>query len=517
MRISHKRNYRIYKRCDRCEVVQVLGIFCVFSHLLIGLTNMAAQANSQQHEADVDILPTNENTSAMENALQSTNIYSIKPVYILIRDISKDNVSDFDICCAAGKVVGNENIKGCQRYRGLYKIYVKDEQSRIKLLSSRISIGGQTVDTHNENPFNRPHTSFYNNQQTNRPKTETIRITIKDLPMNVNDDTIIKELQKMQVQVRSVIMARTRHPETKELTNWLNGDRLVYASKIEDPIPRKIAIGGFMTRIYHNGQNTFKSCTRCLSLEHTMTSCDKSDSYCYLCKTNGHLAGTEECTSVYQEPNEKTRTIYGYQDPLSNHFPCNVKVFGNTYQSAEHAYLHTKAIHCGASTNLVEDIKTASNAAIAKQLDRRIPFCDTCTGRKEKVMQEILQEKIKQVVESEKALIDSKNQELVGAAPGDFFWGSGLNSAKTALIHTDKWPGKNMLGKFLKDIRKNLMTIQRTSEEKETSYTNLQPPQRRGRSSVFQTTHYLRSQRNLSAEKKSNVGETLNNIRKGYD
>lgn len=56
-----------------------------------------------------------------------------------------------------------------------------------------------------------------------------------------------------------------------------------------------------------------------------------------------------------------------------------------------------------------------------------------------------------------KRLLETKNKIIVEAAPRDKIWGIGLSYKKAIEIPENKWPGKNLLGKALMEVRKYIM------------------------------------------------------------
>ena len=78
-----------------------------------------------------------------------------------------------------------------------------------------------------------------------------------------------------------------------QLTNCLNGDRVLHITPPSQPIPRKITIGKtFRARVYHNGQPTpnigTPTCSRCLEKGHHVSNCTNAMK-CQLCRKDGHV------------------------------------------------------------------------------------------------------------------------------------------------------------------------------------------------------------------------------------
>lgn len=85
-------------------------------------------------------------------------------------------------------------------------------------------------------------------------------------------------------------------------------------------------------------------------------------------------------------------------------------------------------------------------------------------------MERILQSKMEQNAEFRKALQESGDKVLVGAAPGDHFWGSGLSADHTIHTKPEMWPGQNKLGKLLHSIRARLHEESTPTQSKSERY-----------------------------------------------
>ena len=116
--------------------------------------------------------------------------------------------------------------------------------------------------------------------------------------------------------------------EHGELTHFKNGDRFVYAKKLINPaLDRFTKIAGRSSRIYHEGQ--FNKCK--------------------ICGEQGHKTGDTVCPAYIAET-LKIETLFSYEHPLSNFYPCDVLFRGKKFKSAEHAIQWTKASDLGLNT-----------------------------------------------------------------------------------------------------------------------------------------------------------------------
>jgi ribA/ribD-fused uncharacterized protein len=75
-------------------------------------------------------------------------------------------------------------------------------------------------------------------------------------------------------------------------------------------------------------------------------------------------------------------------------------------------------------------------------------------------MYEVNKCKYSQNKELKDELLKTKNLILVEVNPRDRIWGIGLGADDDRILNTNSWKGKNLLGKVLMQVRKEL-----TSEE----------------------------------------------------
>ena len=396
------------------------------------------------------------------------------PVFIKGSDISTKHV--WDICTALGEIVGHEPVVGGHLNRGLWRVYISDKQAReTLLLANPLSIDGQNVHVYGTNPFR---------AGLNGPDDSVTKITVKDLPLSYGLDEIKHYMEQNSVKIRKIEYGKARNPKTGELSKFLNGDRIIYADKLSNPLPKSTSIAGQRVRLYHDGQPAPPKdllCTKCYGKDHTRLQCKRPDDWCKLCQLEGHKAGDDVCGATTPEPQTDVHTIYGYKDPLSNHFPCEIKVFGQTFASAEHAYKHTQAINAN-KPDIAAQILTAPRANQVKELSKSIPFNPKWAERKVEVMSDVLKAKLEQIDEFKQKLKSSKNDVIVGSAPGDYYWGSGLNTHHTAHTKQQMWPGENKLGEILSTLRAQLQAETPSSIPTNSCASNTTDPPRTLRS-----------------------------------
>lgn len=189
-----------------------------------------------------------------------------KPVFLKNRDVPQVEgkpLSHSDVYTAISKQLGSaKNLKGIQKIGGLWRIYLDDRVARIALITSGLGVRGALAPVYDTNPYLK-----------NNDTSTTTRVTVKDIPLSVNDETIVNELEKLKIKVKSKVQ-RMKLRVNGFLTECYNGDRAVYTEKLNKPLPRTVQMGSFTARVYHEGQNSGPIlCSKCLAQGHHASTC----------------------------------------------------------------------------------------------------------------------------------------------------------------------------------------------------------------------------------------------------
>ena len=372
------------------------------------------------------------------------NLTDIEPIFI--KDLDwKSRMTEYQVCMAVVSEIDSIDLLGCQKISGLWRIYLKTETAKNKLISG-LKYGGRDIPVYKQNPFR---------TGANSPDDEMIRITIKDLPLSVSNQLIEDYLKQVGVTfVRKPEYARARDPATKELTSWFNGDRMVFTKELKSNLPRFIQLANFTCRVFHAGQVTKPvMCTNCFQTNHTKRQCRNPFS-CKACKKPGHDAGDEMCEAYISSPAKKITIIdNAKEDPLSNNYHCKLNVFGASFHSIEQAYQYAKAIR-RAQPDVADIIKKTPDPKMIKNKARLLHYDANWTvDEKSKLMVQLLEAKKNQVPEFAEALAKTGKSIIGLADPNDYDWGSGLTKIQT--LHTKKghWPGNNLFGTLMETLR----------------------------------------------------------------
>ena len=374
----------------------------------------------------------------------------LKPVYLRNRDIQtnkKEPISDYALACAVGEVVSD--ISCVQRDRDLWRIYVGTKESRSLLVSNGFTLNNLSVSVFDTNPFS---------AGTEKPNEEVVRVTVRGVPLSVEDSCVINMLQKLGAELTSDIKyEKIRNPNTLKMTEILNGNRFIYMKPMSSGkfLPKNSECAGLRCTISHRGQPAKKQsvkCTNCWGDDHLRFNCEY-ETCCKICKQPGHTPGDPKCTS-YDDSVKDIVAFNGKNDILSNFYPCNINVFGTSHASAEHAFQYSKAMRSGDVVNAAA-VRNANSALDAKRIGAKITFPDEWLLQRDDVMQEILEAKFEQVIEFKESVLKSGDSALFVEAAFDDYWGSGLDKRGTSKSSVTSWPGKNVMGRILTNIARS--------------------------------------------------------------
>ena len=215
----------------------------------------------------------------------------VEPVFFLNNEVKQENdkwLTTLEVCMAVCEVVENDiYIEGAQRIGGLWRIYLTDQNTRISLLSTGISLRGIQITLKDRNPFlNQGYSTV-----------ETTRVFVRNIPMSYDNTEIEKALKNAGASFLGPMKyARARTPAGK-LTNFKTGDRFVDIELPTTPLPKKLSIGWFTASIYHKEQKQIQDeieCGNCRQKGHIRKDC-KNEPVCFECMKPGHKKGDLAC------------------------------------------------------------------------------------------------------------------------------------------------------------------------------------------------------------------------------
>ena len=366
-------------------------------------------------------------------------------IYLKHRDLPDISGDITCIICTAVNNVAPDSAVAAQKLRGVWLVYVTDDESRLALLSQGVTINEVKITLHDNNPY-----------VMNQRGTPTERIVIKDFPLLEVSDDIRQFMATEFVQLvpySDILFSRARN-EDGSLTNFANGDRYMYVKAGFTPsLPKQVTIGGHNCRLWHSRQKVF--CLRCRGSTHGTNETEKCDAY------------TDRQSNVV--PFKKPQNV------LTNYYRCDVIMKSQTFRSSEHAYMWH---YCSElfEPELAERVFKAETPAEAKRIAHEMPKKDHSewNDKKISVMRDVLSAKAASCDKFKDVLIKSNDKILVEAT-SDEFCGAGLSPHLVLTTKPEMFPGKNELGKLLMELRLKLNSEIIRNDVQDNPPTDAQP------------------------------------------
>ena len=219
-------------------------------------------------------------------------------------------ITDVELYKNVAKFVPRECIAGIQRVRGLWRLYMDNDETRKDLLTCDFSLRGKSIPIYNSNPG-----IYYHMHQYKKP---TMRVIVKNVPLSADDAQIKRVLQLQGCEIISFFREKLRVDGL--LTNCENGNRIAIVSELEKTLPTSMEIGKYRAVIYHRGQTNDKlKCNKCLETGHVAKNCE-NEVVCKSCGQSGHIMA--ECpASLLNEDN--LDTLSGQDD--DNHDAASIE------------------------------------------------------------------------------------------------------------------------------------------------------------------------------------------------
>ena len=153
--------------------------------------------------------------------------------------------------------------------------------------------------------------------------------------------------------------------------------------------------------------------------------------------------------------------FYGNQSPLSNFHPAKFNVQGVDYDDSEQFYQKKKsdfAVDAEAGARIMRATSALECYKIGLELNKKIDIQTWHSGPAIQAMKEGLNAKFGQNAQHKKFLLSTRGKTLVEASLKDLLWGCGIALRDhEKMLDIDNWPGKNLLGKLLEEVRDDLV------------------------------------------------------------
>ncbi|VDI62861.1 Hypothetical predicted protein [Mytilus galloprovincialis] len=226
----------------------------------------------------------------------------IKPIFLTDTDVFGSVkpprplwLTNIEIYNAIDTKIPAERIKGIRRIRDMWRIYMDNEEDKLSLLVTGMNLRGRQVPLHSQNP-----------RKPGNLQPDTIRITVKNVPISADDGQIHRALTLQGCDIQGLHRKRLR--VKGKVTNCQTGDRIIISKLLDKPIAKSLQIGKYMAIVMHSGQPEFenrssnidgntKPCYKCLQVGHFVYDCP-NDWVCRKCKLPGHKM--MDCPNAFQ-------------------------------------------------------------------------------------------------------------------------------------------------------------------------------------------------------------------------
>lgn len=171
--------------------------------------------------------------------------------------------------------------------------------------------------------------------------------------------------------------------------------------------------------------------------------------------------------------NEKVLLFYkptGHYGCFSNWYESSFIYRGVHYTSSEQYMMHQKAL-LFQDDEIAQKILLETNLLQIKKLGRLVKYYDDKRwgNARLQIMRRGLRAKFMQNKDILEILLSTNDDILAEAAPRDVIWGIGLGSSNPKSKDPNQWRGRNLLGKVLMKVRRDLRKIVENSTISQTT------------------------------------------------
>lgn len=159
--------------------------------------------------------------------------------------------------------------------------------------------------------------------------------------------------------------------------------------------------------------------------------------------------------TTFTATTEDTMMFYGPSHPLSNTYPSSIVQDGTSYKSVEQ-YIQFRKAELNGNEPLAIQIHSTQDPYKVMKLGNTIPDTHEWSKLRGTIMSTALYLKFNQHQHLSKLLISTDKKLLIFASKHDNYWGCGLNIKECKTTPSHEWPGENVLGKLLMEIRSHV-------------------------------------------------------------
>lgn len=160
---------------------------------------------------------------------------------------------------------------------------------------------------------------------------------------------------------------------------------------------------------------------------------------------------------------------------FSNWYPAEFKYAGHTYANSEQFMMYHKVMMFHKHELADQIMETDDPAKCKKIAAQHFPEFDAALWEKtcQTIVKRGVKAKFQQNPDIRKILLGTGNALLAECSPNDTKWGIGVDINNPDHLITEKWRGKNYLGRILMEVREELSQEQLFVRENESDYIDV--------------------------------------------
>ena len=357
------------------------------------------------------------------------------------------------------EIVDEKDVRGVQVYPAQWPrkvlITLNERQAKEALLIAGINVFGQHIELKDENE-------------------EFTRVTVKDLMVGFPDQTLADALSNYGTVVK--IENEMIHVNGKK-TSWTTGTRYVSMCPLIETIPQRLSFTFGDKQItasvwYKRPVAENKKCRKCGG-DHSENECSYEALVCYLCKGDHKRQNCPQYDGS-RESNEAF-CFMSKRSPLSNFntdYPITIK--NETYSCNEMYIQEQKALLFG-DFGRASLIREAKEPNVMKDLGKKVTgYVDHIWKAKaEDITMTCNRAKVYQHEAIQAYLLKTGNKKI-GEGTVDRLFGIGVHISSPLCLNHQEWPGKNLMGNILMELRSELLFLKAASNDSRGDLENSQ-------------------------------------------
>lgn len=150
---------------------------------------------------------------------------------------------------------------------------------------------------------------------------------------------------------------------------------------------------------------------------------------------------------------------------LSNWYEAPFVLDGREFANVEQAFVYLKAMHFGDEAT-ARRVFAMSDPLYLQRINKQVTPYDRreWLAERESVMRRCVGEKVAQVEGLADFLCSTGDATIAACSPRDRYWGNGCDPMSLSRLVPSEWPGKNVLGSILEDLRAALSTAEKDAQ-----------------------------------------------------